>query len=347
MTTEDLGESIQTTEQLDELLSRPSEAVVDLFKRIEGPLAIVGGGGKIGPSLVSMACRARDAAGTDQEIVVVDIFPDPAVSERIAQLGAKAIKCDLLDPDAVGALPMAPNAIYMAGMKFGTTGNPALTWAVNGMLPAYVARHFRDANIVAFSTGCVYNMVPVNSGGSVESDPIEPTGEYSNSCVARERVLEYCSQRYETPMLLVRLNYAVEMRYGVIWDIAQAVHDGEPVDVTMGYLNAIWQGDVNAATLRMLEHTTQPASPINLTGPELLSVREIATRCGEIMDKPVSFTGKEADTALLSNSTRAHEMLGLPRVPAKQVIDWTARWVAAGGQSLGKPTHFQTRDGKY
>jgi len=209
MTRADLPEALQSPEQLDELLSRPSQAVVDLFKRLEGPLAVVGGGGKIGPSLVSMACRARDAAESGQEIVVVDIFPDQSVREKIAQLGAKTVKCDLLDPDAVASLPDAANVVYMAGMKFGTTGNPALTWAVNGILPAYVAGRYRNANIVAFSTGCVYNMVPVNSGGSVESDPIEPIGEYSNSCVARERVLEYCSQRYETPMLLVRLNYAV------------------------------------------------------------------------------------------------------------------------------------------
>ena len=344
---EQLPQRIESESELEELLSRPPRPVAELFGRLPGPLAIVGGAGKIGPSLVRMACRARELAGTDQQVIVIDRFPDPAVREGLEAAGAETVTSDLLDPDAVAGLPDAADVIYMVGMKFGTSDAPALTWAVNALVPDYVARRYRGSRIVAFSTGCVYDLVPADSDGSLESDPLTPPGEYANSCVARERVLQHRSARDATRMVLVRLNYAVEMRYGVLVDIAQDIAAGRAVDVTMGYANVIWQGEVNAAVLRLLEHAACPALAINLTGPEKLSVRQAALRLAELMGKRVTFTGAEADTALLSNASRAHELLGRPTIPADRMLQWIAHWVGQGGPTLGKPTHFQTRDGKY
>lgn len=346
-TSSELPERIETVEQLEELLSRPTAEVVELFKRLQGPLAIVGGGGKIGPSLTAMACRARQEAGGGQEILVIDRFPDAAVRQRLEKMGAKTVVCDLLDPEAVKKLPDAANVVYMVGMKFGTTGQPSLTWAINGLVSDYAAKRYRGSRIVAFSTGCVYNLVPADGGGSVESDPLDPPGEYANSCVARERVLEFNALATKTPLLLLRLNYAVEMRYGVLVDVAQAIAAGQPVDVTMGYANVIWQGDVNAATLRLLEHATCPPTPLNLTGTRRLSIREVAEQLGRLMGRKVTISGKETPTALLSNCAKAVGLLGEPRVPTEAILRWTADWVSRGGASLGKPTHFQTRDGKY
>ncbi len=342
-----LPETIESEDQLEELLSRPTPEVVDLFARLEGDLAVIGGGGKIGPSLVRMACRARQAAGGHQRIIVVDRFPDPGVAEALAAAGAETITCDLFDAPAVGQLPPAANVIYMVGQKFGTSDDPALTWAVNALIPAAVAERCRDARIVVFSTGCVYDMTPADSPGSVETDPLEPQGEYANACVARERLFEFCSSRNGTPMLLVRLNYAVEMRYGVLVDLAQDIAAGRAVDVTMGHFNCLWQGDVNAFFLRLLEHTTCPASALNLTGPEKLSIRDAARRLAALMGREARFTGTEADTALLSDASKALGLLGEPKVPAERVIEWTARWIGAGRRTLGKPTHFQEREGKY
>ena len=339
-----LADRIDTVGQLEEILSRPSSEVVELFARLKGSLAIVGGAGKIGPSLTAMACRAREQAGTRQEIMVIDRFPDASVRDALQAQGARPVTCDLLDPAAVEALPAADNVIYMVGLKFGTTDQPALTWAVNCLIPAHVARRYREARIVAFSTGCVYNFVPP---GSVEADPLEPPGEYSNSCVARERVLEYVSAAHGTRMVLLRLNYSVEMRYGVLVDLALNVHAGRELDLTMGYFNVIWQGDVSSAALRLLEHAECPPRAINLTGPEKLSVRQVALRLGELMGREVRFAGAEGESALLSNASAAHKLLGRPAVPVERVIEWTARWIAAGGATLGKPTHFQSSDGRY
>ncbi len=340
-------EVIESVDQLEELLSRPPAEVVELFGRLKGPLAIIGGGGKIGPWLVRMAWRARDAAKSDMEIIVVDLFPDPVVKDALAAAGATTIACDLLDPEAVAALPDAADVIYMVGMKFGTSGNPSLTWAINAIPPVYVARRYADARIVAFSTGCVYQLTPADSDGSVETDPLEPPGEYANACVARERILEFYALRNDTPLINVRLNYAVEMRYGVLVDIAQDIAAGRPVDVTMGVFNVMWQGDVNAAFLRLIEHAACPPAAINLTGSEKLSIREVALRMGELMGKEVRITGQEADSALLSDAGKAVSLLGPPAVPAKMVIPWIAQWIAAGRDTLGKPTHFQEREGKY
>ncbi|MFB3894084.1 MAG: NAD-dependent epimerase/dehydratase family protein [Phycisphaerae bacterium] len=342
-----LPEFIETEDQLDELLSRPPAAVVDLFRKLDGDLAIVGGGGKIGPSLAQMACRARAEAGTKQKITVIDRFPDAAVRPAIERFGAQTVSCDLLDDKAVASLPDAPNIVYMAGMKFGTSGRPELTWAVNGLIPAYVARRYKDSRIVAFSTGCVYALVDAKSAGSVETDALEPPGEYANSCVARERMFQYFSAAFGTPIVLMRLNYAVELRYGVLVDIASHIVEGQPVDLTMGHVNVIWQGDVNAATLRLLEMASAPPLALNVTGQQKLCVRELATRLGEMMGRKVKFTGKEAPTALLSDASASFRLLGKPAMPIEPVLKWVAHWIGRGGKTLGKPTHFQTRDGKY
>lgn len=340
-------ESIQNVDELEELLSRPDEQVVDLFRRMSGPLAILGAGGKIGPSLAKMACRARELAGGSQDIFVVSRFSNPQARRQLEQIGAKAIACDLMDPSAVAALPEASDVIYMVGQKFGTRDNPSLTWAVNTLAPAYAASRYKDARIVAYSTGCVYDFAPVESRGSVETDPLTPIGEYSNSCVARERVLEYVSRQFGTAMVLVRLNYAVEMRYGVLVDLALGIQAGRCVNLGMGYFNVIWQGDANAFVLRMLDHAANPAKPMNLTGPEKLSVRSTAVRLAELLGKSVQFQGVEAATALLSDASATHRQMGTPQVPAERVIRWVAQWVKAGGEILGKPTHFETFDGKY
>jgi len=343
----DLPDCIADEAQLDDLLSRPPAEVVDVLGRLEGDLAVVGGGGKIGPSLARMACRARDAAAGARKVFVIDQFGDPAIRDALAAAGAETVACDLFDPSAVAALPEAANVIYMVGMKFGTSQAPALTWAVNALIPAAVAERYRDARIVTFSTGCVYALTPAGSAGSVETDPLEPIGEYANACVARERIFEFLAARHGTPMVQVRLNYAVEMRYGVLVDLAQAVAAGRAIDVTMGQFNCIWQADVNAAVLRLIDHAACPPLPINLTGPDKLAVRDVATRLGERMGKAVTFSGSEADTALLSDASKARQLLGAPPTPIGCVIDWTADWVARGRPTLGKPTHFQSRDGRY
>jgi nucleoside-diphosphate-sugar epimerase len=235
----------------------------------------------------------------------------------------------------------------MAGMKFGTTGQQARTWAMNSYLPGMVAQKFRRSRIAAFSTGNFYPLVPVTGGGSVETDEPAPVGEYAMSCLGRERILEHFSRVHQVPMAIIRLNYAVEMRYGVLLDMARKVWAGEPIDVTMGNLNAIWQADANAMTLQAFDHVGTPPRVFNVTGPETLSVRRVCEEYGRLMGKPVRFTGAEAPTALLNNAQLSHRLFGYPRVPVQQVIAWTADWVMRGGESLGKPTHFETRDGKF
>ncbi len=344
---DELPDRIESEGELEELLSRPGAEVVELFGRLKGSLAIVGGAGKIGPSLTQMAVRARSQAGGVQEIIVIDRFPDRGVRDRLEALGAKTVTCDLLDPDAVSALPLTENVVYMVGMKFGTSDQPELTWAINALIPDYVVRRYRDARMVVFSTGCVYDFVDATCSGSVETDPLEPPGEYSNSCVARERIFQYCSRRYATEMVLVRLNYAVETRYGVLVDIAQNIAADRPVDLTMGYANVIWGGDVNAAMLRLIEHASSPPAIFNLTGAEKISIRHVAQHLAELMNKQVRFTSEEGPTALLSNSCKAHKLLGPPGVPTEKIVEWTAHWIAQGKPTLNKPTHFQTTDGRY
>jgi nucleoside-diphosphate-sugar epimerase len=332
---------------LEEWLSQPGDALVACMRRLQGDIMILGVGGKMGPTLARMAKRACDRAGIKRKVTGVSQFRTPGMQKQLEEQGIETIAGDLLDPGFIARLPKAPLVYYMAGMKFGTGSNPALTWAMNAHVPAMVAGHFRDSHIVAFSTGCVYPLVDAASGGSKESDPPLPVGEYAQSCLGRERMFEYGNTVHHNPVVLIRLNYAVELRYGVLVDIARKVQNGHPVDLTMGFFNAIWQGDANDMILRSIELASSPPRILNVTGPELLTVREIALKFGSLLGKDVTFTGSESPTALLSNSHEAFRRLGQPKVLTNQVIHWIAAWLKQGGRLLDKPTHFEVRDGNY
>jgi len=339
--------AIETEEQLEELLSQPPPELVADLGRLDGDIIVLGAGGKMGPSLAWMACRASNVAGLRRHVIAVARFSTGGLEAWLRSHDVETVRCDLLDEDAVAALPEAPNVIFMAGMKFGSTGQESLTWAMNTHLPALVARKFRRSRIVAFSTGNVYGLTPVDGGGSVETDVPRPVGEYAMSCLGRERIFEHFSRAFGTPVVLLRLNYANELRYGVLVDVARRVLAGEPVDVTMGHLNAIWQADANAMALRALAHASSPPLVLNVTGPDVLSVRQVATEAGRLMGRSVAFAGAEQADALLSNARLAVRLFGQPRVSAEQNLHWIADWVSRGGRSLGKPTHFEVRDGRF
>lgn len=342
-----MTDEITSVEQLEDAISEPSEGAVEAMGRLSGDIILLGAGGKIGPSLARMAKRASDAAGAKRRITAVDVFPNPKMQSEIEKLGVDTIRCDLLDRKQLDALPDAENVIFMIGMKFGSTGQEALTWALNAYLPGMVCERFSGSRIAAYSTGNVYGLTPVSRGGSVETDAPNPVGEYAMSALGRERVFQYFSLSRGIPVAIVRLNYANELRYGVLVDIANKVWAGEPVDVTMGYANVIWQGDANSMVLQSLEHCASPAFIVNVAGPEIVSVREIAGRFARIMGKPVTITGSEAPDALLSNAQLAYSLFGRPRVSLDRMAEWIARWVMSGGESLGKPTHFESREGKF
>jgi nucleoside-diphosphate-sugar epimerase len=343
----DLPDTIANEQQLDEIMTEPSPELVETMRRLDGDLIVLGVGGKMGLTLARLARRASDEAGVERRVIGVSRFSDPSTREWLEAHGVETVRCDLLDRAAVDRLPKCPNVAYMAGRKFGTSGDADTTWIFNTVMPGIVAERFAGSRIVAFSTGCVYPLVPVGSGGSTEDDPPRPVGEYAQSCLGRERVFEYYARTTDTPTLLFRLNYAVDLRYGVLVDIARKVRAGEPVDVTMGHFNVIWQGDANERALRCLELTGVPARPLNVTGPETLSVRKVAMRMGEAMGKEAIVTGEEAGTALVSDASRSIERFGRPRVDVETMIRWTAHWIARGGRLLGKPTHFEVRDGKF
>ncbi|MDD4869709.1 MAG: epimerase [Kiritimatiellae bacterium] len=340
-------DKISSEEQLEELISRPTGEAVAMFSRIDGDMIFLGIGGKIGLSLAAMAKRACDKAGIKKRIIGVSLFRSPGQREKIELAGIETISGDLLDTEFIKSLPIVKNVFFMAGMKFGSEENLFLTWAMNSYLPALVVEHFKGSRIVAFSTGCVYPLVPVESGGSLETDKPVPAGEYAQSCLGRERMFEYGSIKNKTKVSLIRLNYAVELRYGVLVDIALKVKNRQPVDLAMGYFNVIWQGDANDVVLRSLEHCASPANVLNITGPEILSVRKVAGEFAKLFKVDVKFTGNEASTALLSNSGRAYDLFGRPKVPIAQVIKWIAGWIMEDGKLLGKPTHFEVRNGKY
>jgi len=340
-------EAIRTVDELEEMLSEPTPSVVETLRRLPGDLLILGVAGKMGPSLARMAKRASDAAGISRRIIGASRFSSAGAASYLEAHGIETIQCDLLDEDAISRLPDAPNVLFMAGMKFGSTGNESATWAMNSYLPGVVCRRFRSSRIVAFSTGNVYGLVPIESGGSVETDAPNPVGEYAMSCLGRERVFEYFSRASGIPMSIIRLNYACETRYGVLVDLAQKVWQGEPVELGIGRFNVLWQGDANAMTLNAFAHTASPPCVLNITGPETLSVRPTCERFGELMKKTPRFSGTDGATALLSNARRAFGLFNQPRVGADQLIEWIAEWVMRGGPLLGKPTHFESRDGKF
>jgi nucleoside-diphosphate-sugar epimerase len=332
---------------LEERLSAPSDGVIRAVAACPGDILVLGAGGKMGPSLARMLRRAADAAASKCQIIAVSRFSEPSVAAGLAANGVVVQHANLSDPAALGALPDAPNVIFMAGYKFGTSDEPWRTWGTNAAIPAFVAARFRDARIVAFSTGNVYPLGPVQRGGSHEDDALSPQGEYAWACVARERVLENASRTEGTKLSLVRLNYAVDLRYGILVDIAQRIAAGEPIDVSMGYVNVIWQGDANAQAIQALPLAASPPFVVNITGSDTLSVRAAALELGRLLRRDPEFVGREAPDALLSATTRAQELFGPPSVSTATLIEWVAEWMLRGGRTLGKATHFEERGGRY
>ncbi len=338
---------IEDEAQLDLLLTQPRPALVEFIRRVRSPLLVLGAGGKMGPTLAVLAHRAALAAGHKLEVIAVSRFHDPATRPWLESRGVETISCDLFQSDQLARLPDAGDLLYLVGVKFGTSQNPALTIAANTIIPTNVSARFPRARIVALSTGNVYPLVPAAEGGAMETQEAMPVGDYAYAALARERLFEFHSQRQGTPIVLVRLNYAIDLRYGVLHDLARKVWAGETVDLAQGYFNCIWQGDANDAIVRSLGLAVSPPLVLNLTGLEVLSVRAVATRLGELMGKPARFTGAESPAALLSNPARAYELLGPPPTPLERMLHWTAHWVMQGGASFNKPTHFEVRDGRF
>lgn len=344
----DVSDAITSVTQLGELLSEPKPRLIDALRRVPGDIVILGAAGKMGPTLARMALRAsRDDGAGGRRVIAVSRFSNTAEREKLNSHGVETIRCDLLDQAQLDALPDAPNVVYMAGMKFGSTGQESLTWAMNAYLPGMVCQKYRNSRIVAFSTGNVYGLSPVTNGGSVETDPPNPLGDYAMSCLGRERIFEHFSRTLNIPVSIIRLNYACEMRYGVLVDLAQRVWTDQPIDLAIGNINVIWQGDANAMSLAALEHAATPPFVLNVTGPELLSVRRVCEQLAARMGKAVTFSGTERPDALLNNGQLGHQRYGYPCVSVGQMLEWIARWVMRGGEGLGKPTHFEARDGKF
>jgi len=342
-----LPDLLETEAALDEILTRPQPALIEFIKTVSSPLLLLGAGGKMGPSLAVLARRAAQQAGHPLDIVAASRFTDAAARRWLEDHAIRTISCDLMDSDSLRQLPEAENIIYLVGLKFGTTQNPAVTWAINTLVPAHICERYPHSRMVALSSGSIYPLVPVKNGGAVETEPLTPLGEYANACVARERIFEYFSRKNNTPVALIRLFYAVELRYGVLVDLAQKVHAEEPVDLMMGYLNWIWQGDANALILRSLALACTPPEPLNLTHPHIQSVRTLALKFGELLGKTVTWVGSEADSALLGNPARLCAQLGEPSLPLEVVMRWIAHWILQRGRLLGRPTHFEVRDGRY
>ena len=343
LTRDTLPETISDIAALDDLLCRPSQALIDDLAKVDGDIMILGVAGKMGPTLAGLA----KAALPGRRVIGVARFSDAHARAWLEARGVDTIACDLLDETAIKALPRAKNIVFMAGRKFGAEGDLSLTWAMNTHVPALVAQAFCHSRIVAFSTGCVYPFVSVDGKGSDESMAPNPPGEYAQSCVGRERMFEYFSRQFSTPGRLFRLNYAIDMRYGVLHDIATRILAGKPIDVSLGHVNFIWQGDASAQALRCLARCDTPTSPINVSGHEILAVRDLAARLGARLGREPIIVGKEEPTAWLTDTSQAVKMFGLPIVDTGQLVKWTADWVARAMPSLGKPTKYEVRDGRY
>lgn len=338
---------MDTVAHLEAALTEPSSALVRDLVAMEGDIVIVGCAGKMGPTLACLAQRALEHAAVHRRVIAVSRFSDGAVRARLETAGIQTVAADLLDARQIAALPEAPNVIYMLGTKFGTTGREYLTWATNAHLPGRVAERYAKSRLVIFSSGNVYPLMSVTSGGATEASPPQPIGEYAQSCLARERIFEYFSRQSNLPMTIVRLNYAIDLRYGVLLDIGRAVHEGRPIDLRMGNANVIWQGDANEFALRSLTVSSVPPKVLNVTGPETMSIRWLAEQFGERFGTAPVFAGTEAPTALISNAAEAFRLFGYPRVPVLRMIQWTAHWIEIGGPTLDKPTHFQEREGQF
>ena len=339
---------ILTIEDLEDELSRPTDGVLNTLREVDGDMIVLGAGGKIGPTLARMLRRGLDAIGhKHRRVMAVSRFSSASAAAGLERHGVETIACDLLDHEAVEALPDSPNVIFMAGQKFGTSDSPELTWVLNTLVPANVAARYSKSRHVVFSTGCVYPLVPADGPGAGEDHALGPPGEYANSCVGRERVYTHFARQHATRTLLFRLCYAIDLRYGVLSDVATKVAQGQPVDVTMGAANVIWQGDANARAIQCLAHAASPPVALNITGLERVSIRWLARRFGELLGRTPIFAGNEGPTAWLWNAARSYELFGPPAVSLEEMIEATARWVRQGGQTLGKPTHFETVDGRF
>lgn len=336
-----------TEEKLDEMLSTPSQALIDDIKKIKGDIMVLGAGGKMGPTLCVLAKNAVKAAGIEKRVIAVSRFTDKFATELLKKQGVETISCDLLDTEQLDALPEVENVIYMAGRKFGTDGEEWKTWGMNATLPAFVAKKFQKSNIVVFSSGNIYPIVPLSTGGCKETDKIGPVGEYTMSCLARERAFEYAANTYGTKVFIYRLNFAVDLRYGVLYDMANNILEGNPIRVETPCLNAIWQGSANEIAIRGLLHAEAPVKIMNVTGPETASIRKTAIMLGEYLGKEPKFEGVEGNDAYLNDASQAMEVFGYPAVPFNTLIRWQAEWLLDGGRGLGKPTHFEERKGSY
>ena len=334
-------------EKLTALLTTPSDTLTEDIKNIKGDIMVLGAGGKMGPTLCLLAQNAVERAGISKKIIAVSRFSDATIRAELEQNGIETISIDLLNVQELNRLPAAENVIYMAGRKFGTDGQEPLTWAMNATLPAFAAYHFRQANLVVFSSGNIYPIVPLASGGCAEEQKPEPVGEYAMSCLARERAFEYASLQYGTKVFLYRLNFALDLRYGVLYDIAHKVLSGEPISLATPCFNVIWQGSANEIALRALLHTGSPAVKMNVTGPETVSVRYAAERLGGLLGKTPVFEGEEQNNAYLNNAGRAAELFGYPSVSVNTLIEWQAQWLLDGNTGINKPTHFEERKGSY
>ncbi|WP_339821372.1 NAD(P)-dependent oxidoreductase [Paenibacillus sp. FSL R7-0216] len=338
---------MKTILELEQRLSEPSDRLVRDLAGLDGDVLILGVGGKMGPSLAKLLARGLAAAGKNARVTGVSRFSAGTLREELEAAGIRTVSADLLEEAALSRLPEARNVIYMAGHKFGTTGREYYTWAMNAYLPGRVAEKFKASRIVAFSSGNIYPLTAVTQGGASEETAPAPIGEYAQSCLGRERVFEYFSRKNGTPLVNFRLNYAIDLRYGILLEVAKAVKEREPIDLNMGLVNVIWQGDANEMAIRSLLHCDSPPKTFNITGPETVSIRWLAERFGEAFGIRPVFTGEEQATALLSNASASHALLGYPRVSLREMMCWTADWVEIGGNTLGKPTHFQERGGVF